>query len=199
MKTVSLAIVLFVLLSSQTFAISPANVDLISEAQAYGETHAQVVWTDFAAQWGAFEEQAGRLDDSAEYAYLYTPFLLIASDAKEKTLIKQNLTKVDTEKLLADYNGFLVFSVKLFGSTKDFAQGCNAQIKQGKTIISSYQNTIPPEAADTIWKPKEPLYVTQCYFYFLEKDIDITKPISLEILKSDKLGSSFYFDLPRIK
>lgn len=199
MKTVSLAIIFLIILSSQTFAISPVNIDLISQAQIYGETHAQDIWNDFAVSWGSFEENAGKLDDTAEIAYLYTPFLLIAADAKEKALTKQNVVKSDAEKMISDYQGFLVFSVKLFGNAKDFAQGCTAQIKQGKKIVQVYQNTIPSVATETTWKPKEPLYFSQCYFYFFDKEIDLNKPIYLEIIKQDKMESSFYFDLSRIK
>jgi hypothetical protein len=191
--------IFFVLLTSQAFAISPVNNDLITEASNYGETHVQVAWNDFAAPWSSFEEKAGKLDEAAEIAYLYTPFLLIAADVKEKTLTKQNISSMDTEKLLADYKGFLVFSVKLLGNDKNFTQGCTALIKQDNKTVKMQQAAIPNEAAETTWNAKEHTFLAQCYFYFLENEVDLNKSIILEIIKQDGNKSNFYFNLPKIK
>lgn len=188
----------FALLTSQAFAISPVNNDLIQEASNYGENHAQMVWNEFAAPWSSFEEKAYKLDDTAEIAVLYTPFLLIAADMKEKMLINQNMSSVDVEKLLADYKGFLVFSVNLLGKDKNFAQNSIAVLKQNNKIIKFHQAVIASEM-ETKWKPMENLFFSQCYFYFLEKEIDLNKPIILTITKQDSQQSNFYFNLPKIK
>lgn len=198
MKIVCLVMTFVTLLTGQALAISPINYDLIQEASNYGETHAQMDWAGFAAPWSVFEEKADKLDNTEEFAVLYTPFLLIAADMKEKTLSNQTMNPVDAEKLLADYKGFLVFSVKLLGNDKNFAQNSVAVLKQNNKIVKFHQAVIPSES-ETKWSPVERSFSSQCYFYFLENEIDLDKPVILTITKRDKQKSNFYFNLRNIK
>jgi hypothetical protein len=123
--------------------------------------------------------------------------LLVAADVKEKGLSNQTYSSLDAEKLLVDYKGFLIFSVKLLGNDKNFAQGCIAVIKQGHKNVKVHQANVPPEAAETDWSPKT--YLSQNYFYFIENEIDLAKPIILEINRQDNEKSRFYFNFPKIK
>ncbi|AIF51946.1 hypothetical protein [Pelosinus sp. UFO1] len=192
--------VIFLLLSfSQAFAISPVNIDVIKEAQDYGKSNAQNQLKDFLLPWMSYEEKAIKLNDTAERSYLYTSFLLIATDAREKNLLGRNVTALDSESILADYSGLLSFSTVLFGGKQDFTQNANVVLKQAGKEIKAYQVVIPSKAEKNTGESGQNTFTAQCYFYFIEKDIVLDIPIILLIKTNDKIEHSFYFDIAKIK
>ena len=61
MRIIGLTIILFLLLVSQAFAISPINLEVIKEAQAYGKAHGQNQLKEFLLPWVSYEEKAANL------------------------------------------------------------------------------------------------------------------------------------------
>ncbi|HEY3425644.1 MAG TPA: hypothetical protein VGL27_12670 [Negativicutes bacterium] len=199
MRVIGWVLIMLILSSSSTLAIAPITGEIIKDAQIYGKTQSRSALADFLLPWTAYEENASKLDQTTERAYLYTPYLLIATDAREKSLNKQSVQITDSERILTDYAGTLSFSVTLFSATPFFAKNAIAVLQQDHKVITAYQATIPPEAEKTTWNPNPPFFTTQCYFYFLEKDIIPNKALVLSIVTSNKQEHRFYFDISRIK
>ena len=198
-KIISLLCAFLLLSINPVLAISSINVDVIREAQSYGKVKAHDQLKDFLLPWISYEEQSVKLDETAEHAYLYTAFLLMATDSREKSLNGQSVTLLDSERILADYTDLLSFSVALFGDKQDFTQNASVILKQDKKIIKAYQANIPTHGEQISKEEGRPVYKGQCYLYFIEKDIDLTSPIRLVVTTQDKKEHTFYFDMEKIK
>ena len=199
MKFFILTVIFSLLLVSQTLAITPINLEVIKEAQDYGKLKMKSPLQDFLLPWMSYEEKAIRLNDTAERSYLYTSFLLIAADAREKSLNGRNVAIVDSEGVLEDYSGLLTFSTVLFGDKQDFAKDSSAVIKQDKNMVKAYQMITPAEG-EKVYKDKgQTMFTAQCYFYFSNKDLLPENPIILSITTNDQKEHNFYFDLTKIK
>lgn len=199
MRTICLVLSLVLVLSSQVSAVSSINLDVIKQAQSYGTSKAQADYSTFLAPWMSFEERAPKLDEFAERAYLYTPFLLIAIDARDKVSRGEKVEVEDSNKTLQDYSGYIIFSAVLFGGDASFAQGASAMVKQDKKVIKVTQATIPDEAVKTAGPGGKSLYMAQCYFYFKEKELFMNNPGMLVVSTQDKREHRFYFNIPQIK
>lgn len=198
-KIISLTCAFVVLFVSQVLAMSSINVETIKEAQDYGKSKAQHQLNEFLLPWVSYEEKAVKLNETAEHAYLYTSFLLMATDAREKSLNGQSVNLLDSERILADYTDLLSFSIVLFGDKQDFAQNAKVVLKQDHQVIASYQFNIPPDGEKVLKDGGQPVFKAQCYAYFLESDILLDSPVTLVITTSDKRDHSFYFDMATIK
>lgn len=198
-KIVWFIFISLVLVSKTVFAISPMNIAVIKEAQSYGKTNANVKLEEFLLPWISYEEKTPKLNEFSERAYLYTNFLLIATDAREKSLNGLIPGLEDSEKILTNYNGFLTFSVMLYGAQPNFAQGAIVELRQGNTVTKAQQVTIPPTTEKVVMNSDKPGFRSQCYFYFSTKDIVYDKPIILSIVTKDQRTHHFYFDFIHIK
>jgi len=198
-KIISLTCAFLVLFIGHVFAISVVNIEVVKEAQDYGKNNAQSHLQDFLLPWISYEEKAVTLNETAEHAYLYTSFLLIATDARDKSVQGQGISLLDGEKVMTDYADSLTFSVVLFGDKPDFAQNMSAVLKQDKKAIRAYQMNVPQNAEMISKDSKQPLYKAQCYFYFFEKDIISDIPVTLSLTTSDRKHHHFYFDMEKIK
>lgn len=199
MKIICVLCAFLFLSINPVLAISSIDVNVIREAQSYGKTKAQDPLKDFLLPWISYEEKAVKLDETAEHAYLYTAFLLMATDSREKSLSGQSVSLLDSERILADYTNLLSFSVALFGNQQDFAQNAQVVLKQAKKTIKAYQVNIPLQAEKISKEEGSSLYKGQCYFYFMETDLDLDSPITLVITTSDRKEHAFYFDMAKIK
>ena len=199
MKIISLLCTFLLLLSSPALAISLIDDEVIREAQDYGKNMKHLQLKDFLWPWISYEEKAANLNESAEHAYLYTSFLLLATDAREKSLNDQVVSQFDSERILTNYMGLLSFSVVLFGEKQDFAQNPEIVLRQGNKVIKAYQIYVPTNAEKIFNNEGQPSFAVQCYFYFAEKKIKLNSPITLSIVTEDKRKRLFYFDIAKIK
>lgn len=200
MRNTCLIMLVSVLFCGQIFAFAPANADVISGAQEYGQNQAELPLAEFLGPWTVFEERAVRLDKMTERATLYTPFLLVAADARDKLLGRRNVSLTDGEKVLTDYSGYLVFAATVFGSEPTFAEKGAAVLKQGGKIVKARLYSVPFAAEKTAWSTeKSPVFAVQCYVYFFAKDINLDKPVTLQITVNDKRRYRYYFDLSQFR
>lgn len=199
MKIISLTCALFLLVVGHVLAMSSINSETIKEAQDYGKINGQHNLQEFLLPWTSYEEKAINLNETAERAYLYTPFLLMATDAREKGLNGQSVSAQDSERIVADYTELLSFSIVLVGEKQDFAQNASVVLIQGKKVLKAYQVNIPLNAEKIDQEAGQTLFKAQCYFYFVEKDIELSDPVKVLITTNDKKEHSFYFDLAKIK
>ncbi len=197
-RIASWILIILLIFSNQAFAITHVNVEAIKEAQDYGKSKLQSNYNDFLRPWMAYEEKAERLNETAEHAYLYTPFLLVATDTRDKIARRQQPSIADSQKVLDSYAGYLVFSVTIFGAESNFAENATAVLNQSNKIVRAHQAKILA-ASKTCWYPKSPLFRAQSYFYFSEKEIRPDRPVILTITTSDKQKHNFYFNLPKIR
>ncbi len=199
MRILGSILVLLVLVCNQAFAMSLINRDEIKAAQNYGEKRANMELEEFLLPWISYEEKTPKLNEFSEKAYLYTKFLLIATDAREKRLKGISPRLEDSEDILTNYNGYLTFSVTLYGSQEEFDQNAVVTLNQGDASVKAYQVVIPPIAEKMAKGTEKPTYRLQCYVYFLEKNIVYDKPVILSISTKDKQKRNFYFDFAQVR
>lgn len=199
MRFFILTIILSLLFVSQSLAISSINPDVMKEAQEYGILKTKNSLQEFLVPWTSYEEQAVKLDDTAERSYLYTPFLLIAADARSKSLNGRSIDMAGSEGMLENYSGLLSFSTVLFGKDQDFAKNSYVVIKQNKNVTKAYQIIVPSESERIVPDQGISWFKAQCYFYFHEEDILPEYPLILSIMTNDQQEHNFYFDVMKIK
>lgn len=195
-----IAIVFLVLLSfcKSCFAVAIADNDTIKEAQNYGQKQSTSQQTNFSLPWTSYEESAQKIDAKTEYAYIYTPYHLIAADARDKTLERQQITLTDSKKLLEQYAGYLTFSVNLFGTDENLGKDIQCILKTETGNIRPQYSTASV-IQKTSWFPQRPFFKAMQYYYFIQEQITITKPITLIIITADNQEHRFNFDLGKIK
>ncbi|MDR3564863.1 MAG: hypothetical protein P4N59_25990 [Negativicutes bacterium] len=198
---VGLLVILFLLWGSvQAVAMTPINADVIAQAQEYGKTRTDRSLTEFFQPWTVYEEKADKLDETGERAFVYTPFLLIAADARDKTLNSQTVRLSDAEQVLTEYNGYLIFGVIVFGNEADFAAKMVASLMQGGKSVRPQSMYQPPEVEKAAWSSSQtPVSSARWLLYFKMKDLAVDKPLVLQINQNGKPDRRFFFDLAGIR
>lgn len=191
-----LGILFLFYMQSSAGAVATVTGDVIAKAQQYGIVYAKKSTQDFLKPWTTYEEEAMTLTEQSERAYIYTPYLLVASDARERQNNNQAISLTESKELLKDYAKTLTFQVILYGSDASFAQDVSATITQGNTVKQAYQKIVP-DKADALSDKQQ--YSVKCYFYFDEKDLDLKAPITLNVTKKDVFEKKFYFSLSQIQ
>lgn len=197
MKRCWILCILFLLcMQGAAGAVEKVSGDVIAKAQQYGIVYAQKSTQDFLKPWTAYEQNAMTITDQAERAYIYTPYLLVASDARERQNSGRAITLSDSKNLLKDYGKTLIFQTVLYGTDATFANGVSASITQGSVVKNAYQKIVPDKASALSDKKQ---YGVKCYFYFDEKDLNLETPITLNVTKKDGSKKKFYFSLAKIQ
>lgn len=190
-----LGVLFFFCMQGSAGAVANITGDMVAKAQQYGIVYAKKSTQDFLKPWTTFEEDAKSLTEHTERAYIYTPYLLIASDAREKQNGKKPISLTDSKALLKDYEKTVTFQVILYGKKADFAHGLTATITQGKTSKKAYQ-LIVPDKAEAV---SDGQYCAQCYFYFDEEGLALNQSIVLNIAQKDGAKKKFNFALAQIR
>ena len=208
---ISVLMLLLIFWVSPANAVAPVNGEAIEDARTYGFTKKLLDIHEFLSPWTAYEENAVKISEATDRAVCYTPFLLIANDAREKAKVNKSVNLADIEKLLADYAGYYTFTVILQGSTADFAEQASVVIVQDKKTIPAYDIAVTTAESVNVPVGEKPRYRARMYIYFHAKDIVASQPIVLKVTtsgkdtkdskdsKDSKEGYSFYFDLAKIK
>lgn len=197
MKKLVVSIWIFFLTVNQAFAMSPITTLIIRDAQAYGLKHASVSHSEFMAPWTAYEANAKKLDEMTDYAYIYTPYLLVATDAREKARDGQKPLIEHSEKALAQYDGYFVFRVTIFSEKAAALDKLNASLVQEKQNIPMYYMSTPIPKQTAIGGKL--IYFAQVYVYFTDKTIFREKPILLAITDNAEKSHTFFFNLDKIR
>jgi hypothetical protein len=193
-----LSLLFFLSVSLSANAIALVNKDIIMEAQEYGKKQSQLPLTDFLHPWLVYEEQATVINEMTERAYLYTPFLLLAYDARDKARSKQQVEFAASEKILSDYAGCLAFSIIINGKEENFSDKVQVVIKQDNKIIKPYHAVTNP-AVKIPGSPNEAQYTAHFYYYFYDREVAMGKPVTLSVITKDKQERKFYFELSKFK
>ena len=138
MNKVAISVFFLWLMVNQAFAMSPVDTLIIQEAQEYGRRFALDNYTAFMAPWTAFEEKSQKLDNATEHAHIFTPYLLVAANARETVLRGQPILLENSEKALAQYDGYLVFSVTIHAQDSSTLAKLTASLSQEKHSIPFY-------------------------------------------------------------
>lgn len=179
MRVVALWLAVMLLLTGPALAVASVNEATVKAAQDYGRSKADMPLALFLQPWTAYEENAARLDDMAERACLYTPFLLLAADARDRTAAGEAVTTADAGKVLTDYNGYVIFGVTLSGVRADFAGKVSASLRQGRKSLRP--KIVHAQAA----VEAEGGYQAQVYFYFASRDVMADKTARLTVTAAD--------------
>ncbi|MDR7865667.1 MAG: hypothetical protein RIN56_02555 [Sporomusaceae bacterium] len=189
MRVVALWFAIMLLLTGPVLAVAPVNEATIAAAQDYGRSKADMPLTLFLQPWTAYEEKADRLDDTAERACLYTPFLLLAADARDRTAAGDAVTAADAGKVLTDYNGYVIFGVTLSGLRADFAGNVSANLRQGRKSLRPKMVRAQAAATEAAGG-----YQAQVYFYFASRGVATDKAARLTVSAAD--GRQRVFMIP---
>lgn len=195
-RSILLGALFLFLMQGTAGAVANVAGDMISKAQQYGIVYAKKSTQDFLKPWTAYEEEAMTLTEQSERAYIYTPYLLVASDARDRQNKNQAITLNASKEILKNYDSTLTFQVILYGSQADFANGMTATLVQGNTVKTAYQQIVPDRAA-ALTDSKQ--YSVKCYFYFEEKGLDLKSPVTLKLNKKDVFEKKFYFALAKVR
>lgn len=181
-------------------AMALINANAIREAQEYGRAHAHLEFQQFLQPWRGTQAKAA-VAGLEEQAYLYTPFLVIAADARERTLNGQAaLTLADSEQALSDYNGTLSVSIVVFGATDgSFKQQPKISLQQEKRSVKPYRIVWPESGLPQVSLHGKSYLKAHCYAYFSQQDVKEAESAQLVLLAADGREHSFSFDLLRMK
>ena len=179
-------------------AIEKLDKKTIQESQIYGANNCLLSLNEFLDPWTSFEEEAIIVIKNSECSYMYTPFLLVALDARNKVLSKEKITLKESEDILKIYEGYWVFNTIFFDYDQNLLNNSKIFIKQGKLIFKadqfsliSKEHYLDDEAMDT--------YKINCYLYFKSKKLSLKEPIYLIIECENSRNRSFYFNIKNIK
>ena len=192
-------ILLFVFTTFQICtAIDKPNKKIIKESQIYGASNYLVDLDDFLKPWASFEGENVIITKNSEVSYLYTPFLLVALDAREKTSKKEKITFEESNNMLKQYNEYFVFNTVFSDYDSDFLNNAKVFIEQGKSIFEISQiNVIDKE--HYLNKESIDMYKINCYLYFQIEKLSLKEPIKL-IIESEKSRTRyFHFNLAEIR
>lgn len=189
-------ILLIFLLISPVSAVAPISGETIHDAHVYGAEKRQTPLREFLLPWTAYEEKAVKTGDGADHAIVYTPFLLIANNSRDKARAGLTMDMADTEKVLADYAGYYTFTIVIHDEVKKIS---SVVLEQGKKIVSASDFIIDKPELLNVKANEKPRYITRIYIYFSTKDIVANQPLFLKVDGSKKEKYSFYFNLPKLK
>ncbi|MDU2066530.1 MAG: hypothetical protein E6713_17065 [Sporomusaceae bacterium] len=189
---------------SNVFAAASANDS--GAAQTYAIKGVHLSDDDFMAPWRSYEEKTQKLNDSVDQAYCYTPFLVVAIDARNKLADHLPVYVPEGEKLWQDYAGFLTFAVQLYQTDSTLPQGVAVWLEQDQKIFSPVQSNLPselkvvaPSSAPVAGAPKpRQLYLFAAYYYFPDEGISHDRPVILCVANKEK-KYRFFFDMKKIR
>jgi len=178
------------LTAAPALAMAAVNAAMVSAAIDYGRSGAKAPLAEFLAPWTVYEERAAGLDETEERACVYTPFLLVAAEARDRTRAGGPMTRADAERVLGDYRGYVIFGVTLFGEQADFAARLTARALLGRRTLRPALVHLPPAAEATADGSR---FWTQLYLYFPDKDFRADSRAVLQVTTADGRRRSFSF------
>ena len=195
MRVIAVALILVLLPGGPAAAFAVMDGDAVRAALDYGHGGADMPLAGFLLPWSVYEEKAMRIDGTAERATVYTPFLLVAADARDRALGGGTAAPADAEKVLGDYGGDVVFGVTLFGREPGFAAKVSVGLRQGRKKLKPQQVVAPVAEAVAGRPPGKGLYRAQVYVYFSQRDVDADGAATLTASAADGRRRSFRFAL----
>jgi hypothetical protein len=140
MKNLFLALFLLLFCAGQVDALAPMNKNTIKEAQEYGIMRYQEDIPDFAKPWCVYEETSKALDLSGERVYVYTPYYLVALNARERLISSQTINIVDGEMIVQEFGDILPVCVVVYIEDAEKVKSkISAFIRQGEKTAAAYE------------------------------------------------------------
>ncbi|MDR2007329.1 MAG: hypothetical protein LBP78_08850 [Acidaminococcales bacterium] len=147
MKNLFFALVFALSYASEADALALMNKTNIKHAQEYGIMRYQEDIPDFAKPWCVYEETSKVLDLSGERVYIYTPYYLVALNARERLISSQTINIVDGEMIVQEFSDILPVCVVLYIENADRLENkISAFIRQGEKTADAYE----VEVQDTV-------------------------------------------------
>ena len=139
MKKVLLLLCFVLLFSNDVSAYTQMNDQAIERAQEYGIMNYQKDIHDFAKAWVTYEEQSKSLDTSGERAYVYTPYYLVAINARERLLAGQPINPEDGRIVINAFKGALPINIVLhLENVENIKDDLIAILQQKNSSVEAY-------------------------------------------------------------
>lgn len=191
-------LILAVVFAQTAHAMSPVSEDMIRHAQYYGKSHAHVPEDEFLQPWTVYEKEAKRLQSSEEHAYVYTPFLLVAADARSRYLQGEALYIEQGKEVLQQYADTLVLKVIVHGHSASFVKNTKSAIRQEDKVIAPYECLLPTMAEAVEGAYINTKFKMEEYVYVKMKQLVVSKPIRVSVTTGDTQQHHFYISLSSI-
>lgn len=190
-RVIALAIAIVLLVSAPALAAVPVNAAMVKAAQNYGRSQADMAMDVFLQPWTVYEEKAARLDETAERACVYTPFLLIAADARDRAAAGGAVAAADADRVLGDYDGYVIIGVTLtVAQAAVFGDKYTASLRQDRKQIRPGLVNAPQAPAGGGASPVQ----VQVFFYFPSAAVSLDRSAALTVSAAD--GRQRIFRVP---
>jgi hypothetical protein len=195
-----IGVLILFLLSIGFFSVASATslYDHVNEAQLYGIHNINLSNEAFLAPWRSNEEQADQFGPIPNQAYCYTPFLVVAADARSKMLNNAPVLLQDGTKIWQDYAGFLTFMIQLYLTEPIIPKDLSVWIEQKNSRFFVYQVQLQTETKPVIIVKDKSFYLFSGYYYFVDDDIRYDSPLVLVVAFKDK-QVRFHFNMKLIR
>lgn len=168
--------------TGKTHALAIMAEPEIKQAQNYGLMNYQKSIPEFIKPWMAYEESSKTLDADSERAYIYSPYYLVAINARERLLASQTINIADGEVVLQTFHNSLPFGVTLYvEDVTDFEKSLTANLVQNDKRVQSYAVRVQDISVVKTKKIKETVTVETTTTEKVEK-----APVSEDKVKKDK-------------
>lgn len=139
MKKFFLLFLFMLLFTDKTYALATMAEPEIKQAQNYGLMNYQKSIPEFIKPWMAYEESSKKLDGNSEKAYIYSPYYLVAINARERLLASQTINISDGEVVLQNFHNSLPFGVTIYvEDVTDFEKSLTANLIQNEKKVQAY-------------------------------------------------------------
>ena len=181
------------------YAIVPMTEQNVRDAQEYGKKKSMTHINEFLAPWTTYEEKATIINDATEKAYIYTPYLLVAHQAREYTVAKKVPTAADAAAATKDYEGYYCFAINIVGYDPNFVSSIVVSAEQENQPVPV--ESINATKAEKMSVPvgAGPQYTSHVYAYCKDSDVKAGKLLRLTVFCKDEKYRSFNFDIAKIK
>ena len=197
LRLIILFLLVFIMFGSTVEAVMAPGTAVIREAQDYGREKTSISLDEFLLPWTAYPEASKRIELQTDRARFYTPYLLVACNARDTAISGKKITLDDSRKVLAEYAGFLVVELTLHGSKAETG-AVNAILKQNEKIFPANQLSFGGSEPLRLAKGNI-VYTMKYYAYFRDAGIAVNKPVTLSIEMDGQATKVFNFDLAKLK
>ncbi len=173
-------------------ALATVNMDLsnIKSAQEYGIMRYQESFFNFAKQWIVFEEKSKTVDEQGERIYVYTPFYLVALNARDRLLAGQTINVYDGQVVLDAWQGSLPISVVFYvQDLVEINDGLEAKLLQGDKSLPAFDFSVQNTMVVQTKVVREPIQV-QIISDGSEKKQDGTQQVEKQADSKEEQNSS---------
>ena len=187
MKKVLLLLCLGLFFCSNVNAYVKMDDKAIERAQEYGIMNYQKDLPVFATPWVVHEEKSKSLDEFGEKIYMYTPYYLVAVNARERLLASQTINVIDGNMIIDAFGDALPVCVVLYvKDVTDIQDNVVALMRQKGELLEAYAMDIQDIAVVQTMVVKEEVFPIEIEPVTIENEVKPVEDTKQEDAKDEK-------------